>query len=182
MRILQKPTFPTTAPFDSNAAAYDQAIADYSHAIALDPKYALAYSNRCWIGVVVARQLQRALSDCDEALRIEPQNNVKALDNRGFAYLKLERVDDAIKSFDAALKIDPKFPSSLYGRGLAKMKNGDRESAAVDMATAKAIKSNVAEVLARYSFKLSGPILAGNNGGAIVNSMIDSDNYSGTRN
>ena len=168
-------------PLDSNAAAYDQAVADYSHAIALDPKYALAYSNRCWIGVVVARQLQRALSDCDEALRIEPQNLI-ALDNRGFAYLKLERVDDAINSFDAALKIDPKFPTSLYGRGLAKMKNGDRESAAVDMAAAIAIKSNVADVLARYSIKMSGPISAENNGDAIVNSMIDNDNYSGTRN
>ena len=140
------------ANLDGDAANYNNAVADYSHAITLDPNYAVAYSNRCWVGVVVGKDLQRALSDCDAARRIDPQN-VRALDNRGFAYLKQGQVDDAIESFNAALKIDPKLPTALYGRGLAKMRTEDREGAEADMAAATAIKSDVAEDLAHYDIK-----------------------------
>jgi tetratricopeptide (TPR) repeat protein len=95
---------------------------------------------------------QQALSDCASALRIDPRN-IPLLDNRGFAYLKLGRVSDAIDSFNAALKINSKFPTSLYGRGLAKMRNEDREGADIDMAEALSIKINVADDLARLGFK-----------------------------
>jgi len=137
---------------NGDAADYGQALADFSQAIALNSKYAIAFSNRCWAGVTVTEQLQQALSDCASALRIDP-SEYRALDNRGFAYLKLGRVSDAIDSFDAALKVNPKFPTSLYGRGLAKMRNEDREGADIDMAEALFIKINVADDLARLGFK-----------------------------
>ena len=133
--------------FDGAAADYDQAIANYSQAIALNPKYALAYSNRCWAHVVVAKQLQQAVSDCEHALQLA--TDARTLDNRGFAYLKLGQPDDAIQSFNAALKIDPKLPTSLYGRGLAKMKNEDLQGAKGDMDAARAIKITVADDLAQ---------------------------------
>jgi tetratricopeptide (TPR) repeat protein len=141
-------------PLDSAAAAYDQAIADYSRAITRDRKDADAYSDRCWAGVIVAKQLLQALSDCNNALRIKPQNP-KALDMRGYAYLKLGQVDDAIQSFNAALKIDPKLPTALYGRGLAKIMNQDVVGAAVDISKATAIRTNVADDLAPVGIKLA---------------------------
>ena len=140
------------ANLDGNAADYDRAFEDYDQAIRFDPNYAAAYSNRCWAGVVVAKQLQRALSDCDQALRIDPQD-IRARDNRGFAYLKLGRLDDAIESFNAALKIDPNSPTARYGRGLAEMKSGDAKDAEADMAAATAIQADVADYLARYGIK-----------------------------
>jgi tetratricopeptide (TPR) repeat protein len=137
---------------DHTVADYDQALADYDRAIVLDPKYAIAYSNRCWTRVVLGQYLQQALSDCTEALRIQPKD-ARALDNRGFAYLRLGRPDDAIENFDAALEINPKLATSLYGRGLAKLQHGDRQGAQVDMAAANVIQTNVADQLARYDIK-----------------------------
>jgi tetratricopeptide (TPR) repeat protein len=137
---------------DNAAADYDAAMADYSRAITLNPEYGFAYSNRCWARVVIGQQLQQALSDCDAALRILP-DNARAHDNRGFAYLKLERIGDAIKDFTAAFALDPTLATSLYGSGLAKLKNGDREGAQADMIAAKDIETNVAEELARDGIK-----------------------------
>jgi tetratricopeptide (TPR) repeat protein len=48
------------------------------------------------------------------------------LDTRGFVYLKLGQTENAIKDYDAALKLNPKLAGSLYGRGLAKTRKGDR--------------------------------------------------------
>jgi tetratricopeptide (TPR) repeat protein len=96
--------------------------------------------------------LQQALLDCDEALRIEPKN-ARAFDNRGFAYLKLGRPNDAIENSNAALEINPKLATSLYGRGLAKLQSGDREGAQVDMAASKMIQTDVADQLARFDIK-----------------------------
>lgn len=92
------------------------------------------------------------MSDCNESLRIRP-NDAFTLDSRGFAYLKLGRPDDAILDFNAALEANSKLATSLYGRGLAKLRNGDRAGADADMAAAKAIKADVAEELARYGIK-----------------------------
>ena len=137
---------------DYNIADYDQALADYDRAIMLDPKYAIAYNNRCWTRVVRGQDLKQALVDCNEALRIRP-SDARALDNRGFAYLKLGRPDDAIENFNAALAINPKLATSLYGRGLAKLQDGDSNGAQVDMAAAHTIQAGVADQLARYDIK-----------------------------
>lgn len=137
------------ASLGGDAADYDRAIADYNQAIALDPHFEMAYNNRCWTKVIIAKQLEQALSDCDAALRINPQN-ILALENRGFAYLKLGRLDDAIESFNAALKVEPQFPTSIYGRGLAEMESGSCEAAEADIVAARAIDPDVAAYLARY--------------------------------
>ena len=137
---------------DQASADYSQAIANYDQAILLDPKYALAYNNRCWVRVVIGQQLQQALLDCSESLRTQPNTDL-SLDNRGFTYLKMGRFDDAMENFDAALEINSKLATSLYGRGLAKLAKGDRAGADADMATAKAIQADIAEYLARYGIK-----------------------------
>ena len=58
--------------------------------------------------------------------------------SRGFVYLRLSRLDEAIADYDAALKLNPKMAASLYGRGLAKQKNGDQAGGDADIAAAKA--------------------------------------------
>ena len=107
---------------------------------------------RCWARVIIGQQLQQALSDCSESLRIRP-NDAYTLDSREFAYLNLGRLDAAIADFNAALEINSRLPSSLYGRGLAKLKKGDRAGANADMAAAKAIKADIAQELARDGIK-----------------------------
>jgi tetratricopeptide (TPR) repeat protein len=147
---------PTHAlPYIGRAEAYqvrndvDRAFADYAKAIEIDPKSAAAYNGRCRFRAQANRDLPLALSDCDEATRLAP-NNANYRDNRGFLYLRLNRLDEAIADYDAALKINPKQVGALYGRGLAKQKNGDPAGGDADIAAAKAIKATIADEFAKY--------------------------------
>lgn len=140
------------AGLGGDATDYGRAIADYDRTIALDPKFDMAYNNRCWTKVIIGEQLDQAISDCNAALRINPRN-IYALENRGFAYVKLARIDDAVQNFDAALKIEPEVATSIYGRGLAEIMSGDCDAAAVDLAVAPGIEGDVAAYLARYGIK-----------------------------
>ena len=70
--------------------------------------------------------------------------------NRGLVYLKLGRLDEAIADFVAALSIDPKLAFALYGRGLARQKKGDQAGGEADIAAARALKSTIADELAKY--------------------------------
>jgi tetratricopeptide (TPR) repeat protein len=84
---------------EGGTARLEEAVAAYTEAINADSKYAVAYNNRCWARVIVGQQLQQALADCNESLRILP-NDADTLDSRGFAHLKLDQLDDAIVDFD----------------------------------------------------------------------------------
>jgi len=72
----------------------------------------------------IVGELQVALADCNEALRLKPDVDA-TLDSRGLTYLKMGQWDSAIDDYSSALRFDPKLASSLYGRGLAKLKKGD---------------------------------------------------------
>ena len=154
--ILLNPLGPLTYRDRGNAylekGSFAEAVADYDYAIKLSPNDAIAYSNRCWARVLANDDLQQALSDCNKALLILPENK-RALDNRGYVYLRLNQFDDAIANFDAVLAIDPRFANSLYGRGLAKLNKNDQEGAEADFAAAKIIRPTVSEELARYGIR-----------------------------
>ena len=85
-------------------------------------------------------------------MRLTP-NDADKLDTRGFAYLKVGRLDEAIADYDAALKLNPKLASSLYGRSMAKRKKGDATGGDADMAAAKAIQADIAEKMAIYGIR-----------------------------
>jgi Flp pilus assembly protein TadD len=63
------------------------------------------------------------------------------------------RLDDAVRDFDAALELAPKTASSLYGRGVAKIRRGDTAGGNADVAAAKAIQANITEEMAGYGIK-----------------------------
>jgi tetratricopeptide (TPR) repeat protein len=125
----------------------DRAIADCDQAIELDPKSARAYNLRCLNRVTVG-QLQSALADCNESLSLRP--GYRTLNSRGLVYLKLGDYDRAIADYDAALRIDPNCATSLYGRGIAKLWKRDESGGNSDIASAKAIKPDIAEEFAIY--------------------------------
>ena len=56
----------------------------------------------------------------------------------------------AIDDFSSALQLEPKLASSLYGRGLAKLKRGDPTGGNADVAAAKEIEADIAEQFVRY--------------------------------
>ena len=83
---------------------------------------------KAWIGHVVA--------DCNESLRLLPEDNVDALDDQAYAYLIHGDFDAAIAEFTAVLKLDPQRASALSGRGVAERKKGDNVAADRDLSDA----------------------------------------------
>ena len=98
---------------------FARASADYGEVTRLQPNNADAWAARCWVRAAGGREVQQALTDCDESLKLKA-DAPDVLDTRGFVNLRLGKKDDAIKDYDAALKLDPKLPGALYGRGVAK--------------------------------------------------------------
>jgi tetratricopeptide (TPR) repeat protein len=127
-------------------------MADYSEAIKLNPRLAVAYNNRCLTRGVIGKELAEALKDCDEALKLLP-GNIDAHDTRGFIYLKLGDFPVSINEYNASLTADPKHARALYGRGLAKMKSGDKKGGEADMAEAVKLTPRVAEDFARFGMR-----------------------------
>jgi len=65
-------------------------------------------------------------------------------------------VDTALmgrKTFDAALKINPRLTSSLYGRGLAKQRSGSISEGDLDISNAKAMDPNIVKEFAGYGVR-----------------------------
>ena len=105
------------------------------------------------VGVhAVLGELERALADCNEALRLEP-NVALTFQSRGFTYLRMGQWDLAFDDYSSALRLEPNLASSLYGRGLAALKNGDATRGNADIAAAKAIKAKIADEFARYGLQ-----------------------------
>jgi tetratricopeptide (TPR) repeat protein len=109
------------------------------------------WSGRCWTRAIIG-ELQGALADCNEALRIEP-NAAATFDSRGLIYLKMSQWDLAIEDYSSALRIDPKLAGSLYGRGLARLEKGDMTGGNADITAAMAIEANIVVDFARYGVK-----------------------------
>ncbi len=130
---------------------FNRAIADLDKAVELRPADARVWNSRCW-GRALAGKLQEALADCNESLRLQPDSAL-ALDSRGFTHLKMGRLDRAVADYDVALKLDAKLAGSLYGRGIAKLRQGDAEGGNADIAGAKTIRPDIAEMFERYGLK-----------------------------
>ena len=131
---------------------FDQAIADYGAALELDPYMGLAYNNRCLTRAIDGRDLVRALADCDAALKLMPLN-LDVRDTRGFTYLKLGDPALAINEYNAALDIDPNRTIALFGRGLARIRNGQTTEGEADQAAAKVLDPEVERRFSAYGLK-----------------------------
>jgi tetratricopeptide (TPR) repeat protein len=130
---------------------------DYREAIRLDSipidsgeRDVPMYNDRCWARAVAKIDLDAALADCNEALRLMP-DFVPALDSRAFVHMRGGRFREAITDYDDAIAGSPQDPYSLYGRGIAKMRVGDTEGAQADIAASKAVQ-DVAPEFAAYGF------------------------------
>jgi len=131
---------------------YDLAIADYTRSIELDGRMGWAYGNRCLTRTVVGQDLAGALADCDEALRLQP-DNLQIRESRGFVFLKRGEYDIALREYDSALRTDPDRPLSLYGRGLARIARGDVKGGETDRQAARSLMPGVDTEFSTYGLK-----------------------------
>ena len=104
---------------------------------------------RCWARGQWGQELERALDDCNKALRLRP-NNAAFLDSRGLVYLRQGNYDRAIADYDASLKVRPDAPWVLYCRGIAKERKGAPGAGQADIDAALAQQPAVAARAAKY--------------------------------
>jgi tetratricopeptide (TPR) repeat protein len=113
---------------DERIAACDRVIND-SKATAQDRSAAL--SSRC--GWWWTRQdLDRALSDCNEAIRLY-SGNPGAYLNRGNAFLSKSDPERALGDFNAAIRLDPKSAWAYAARGNLYKNKSDLDRALADL-------------------------------------------------
>ncbi len=123
-------------------------IENYSKAIDLAPTSATYRNDRCWARATANLELDAALEDCNEAVRLAP-NQSAFYDSRGLVYLRLGRAASSVADYDAALALTPR-AMSYFGRGLAKRRLGDQAGAQADFDAATKLSAGVADVYAGY--------------------------------
>ncbi|MEA5513241.1 tetratricopeptide repeat protein [Nodularia sp. UHCC 0506] len=109
---------------------HDQAIADYTQAITINPQFAEPYYNR---GVVYDDQgkTELAIADYTQAITINPQF-AEPYYNRGVAYDDQRKTELAIADFTQAITVNPQFANAYYNRGNAYDDQGKTELAIAD--------------------------------------------------
>ncbi|MDP9415355.1 MAG: tetratricopeptide repeat protein [Pseudomonadota bacterium] len=135
---------------DSGQAAL--AIKEAGEAIKRHPKDVVLLNNRCWTRATHNVELEQALSDCDQALKLAP-DRPDVMDSRAFVLLRMGRFKEAVASFDKALALAPTMAASLYGRGIAKLRDGNREEGEKDLAAARRYVFDIDAVYRGYGIE-----------------------------
>jgi tetratricopeptide (TPR) repeat protein len=129
-----------------------EALADYNHAIYIDPKTAIAYHNRGLVSKMLGN-LNAALADYRMAIQIAPDNPV-TYNNRANVYAENGQFEKALADYDRALQLDPHYGDAYDNRGYIRAKLGDAEGAAADYSRAKDFTSD------STTTSIQGPISA----------------------
>jgi predicted aspartyl protease len=119
-----------------------QRIAELDHQLASDPGNVQALSGRCFARATVRANLDAALADCDQAIRLMPAD-AHIREVRAFVLYQQGDYRQALEAYDTMLAAGPPIASALFMRGNAKGKLGDSAGKDADIAAAKAIQPNI---------------------------------------
>ena len=117
-------------------------LAVVSAQIAANPGNAELWNARCFLRGQARSELDAAISDCDQALKLQP-GTVAFLDSRAMVLYLQGKYREALDAYDAILTRDPKFAASLLMRGYARGKLGDQPGKDADIAAARASQLNI---------------------------------------
>jgi tetratricopeptide (TPR) repeat protein len=141
----------------------DKAQADYDEAQKHGAIHAGDFDYICWSRAIRGRLLDRALADCDAAVKEDPNSKYEPayLDSRCLVYFRMGNDAAAIADCDVAVKLMEHLSwwqkrahaGSFYIRGLAKIRSGDVEGGNADIAAAKKLEERVDEQYALYGIQ-----------------------------
>ncbi|HEX7851653.1 MAG TPA: aspartyl protease family protein [Sphingomonas sp.] len=117
-----------------------------------DSKRGVALNGRCWVRGLLNRDLDKAMDDCNAALRAMPRD-AAIIDSRALIHLRRGEWKLALADYDAALAINPRNAWSLYMRGVVETKSGQEAQAKADRAAAIAIDRKVADRARKYGLE-----------------------------
>jgi len=109
-----------------------------------DSSRATAFNGRCWARGLLGQELDKALADCNAALKLRP-GTPAFLDSRALVRLRRGETAAALADYDLAVKGAPRNAWSLYARSVAEQRAGKTEQAAADRAAALGINPRVVE-------------------------------------
>ena len=110
-------------------------------------------NERCWLRATNNDDLGLALLDCNESLRIAP-DDANVLDSRGLVHLKQGDYSAALSDYEAALALTPGRGHYLYGRGLARRGLGMKAEAAADLTAGATADPRVVRLYRGYGVEL----------------------------
>lgn len=122
---------------DQSLAACNRILNDRSEA----KNHPMALRNRCGI-YYTKDDYERALADCNQAARREPQSAI-VYDRRGLIWRAKGDNNRAIADFDQAIRINANYARAFYHRGSAKRAKGDTAGGDADIARAKQIDPDI---------------------------------------
>ncbi|MGE3302776.1 MAG: tetratricopeptide repeat protein [Hyphomonadaceae bacterium] len=145
---------------------YARAIADGDRLIESNPLYQHALTMRCRTRALWGEELDKALADCNEAVRLQP-NIAWSITTRGFVRLRRHEAAAAFVDYDRAVNLvrDPgrndglrrARATALYGRGLAYLALGRADEGRADIAAAVALTPDVAAEFGSFAFNPNLP-------------------------
>jgi tetratricopeptide (TPR) repeat protein/predicted aspartyl protease len=118
-----------------------------------DSRTAQALNNRCRVRALQGEDLSMALADCNEALRSSAKGSAllaRVLGSRALVRLRSGDYGKSITDYDDALKLVPKDPWSLYGRGVAEIREKRIAAGNADIAAATAISASIGDAFKRH--------------------------------
>jgi tetratricopeptide (TPR) repeat protein/S1-C subfamily serine protease len=130
-----------------SADELDKVIADYSEAIAIDPKCAVAYWGR-GLANQAKGDYEKAVADFTEAIRLEP-TSARVYGDRGRTYELKGDCGKAIADYTEAIRLEPKAAEFYCERGGAYYIKGDHPSAIADFTEAIRLDPKIARAYFR---------------------------------
>jgi len=118
------------------------AIAIADRALKVQPDNVSMLTARCEARLHAAAQLPLARADCDAARRSDPADN-EAMYRSGLVALKAKDWSRAASEFEAFAKVAPNAPAALFGRGIVKLRRGDRTGGGADIERARTLSAEV---------------------------------------
>jgi tetratricopeptide (TPR) repeat protein/predicted aspartyl protease len=120
---------------------------------ATDSRLPEALKNRCWMRALQGQDLDKALADCNSALKLNGKAGpfrAQILNGLGLTMLRLGEYRKSIADYDESLNLYPQDPWVLYGRGVARIRNDEAAAGEADTAAATALWPAIAEEFKRH--------------------------------